>query len=133
LSEKQAEVLGSGQETWNLLRLGTEICFFLNHQNEFKEFFTQEKDLVFCNDVCCVIEAAGQQHDRNECRFFTEASNCLKSALLHKGNKFPPVLLALATSIKMSYENMELLVEKFRYEKYNRDISGSLEGIALLC
>jgi hypothetical protein len=35
----------------------TEICFFLNHYNEFKGFFFQENDLVFCNDVFCVIEA----------------------------------------------------------------------------
>jgi hypothetical protein len=33
--------------------------------------------------------------------------------------------------MKESYENMKLLVEEFRYEKYNWDISGSSEVIAL--
>ena len=48
------------------------------------------------------------------------------------GKKFPSVPLAHAANMNESYENMKLFVEKFRYEKYNRDISGSLEGIALL-
>jgi chemotaxis methyl-accepting protein methylase len=66
LSKKQAESLGYRQKKgWNLLHQDNEICFFRNHQNEFKEFFTQKNDLVFCNEVCCVIEAVGQQHDRN--------------------------------------------------------------------
>jgi hypothetical protein len=34
--------------------------------------------------------------------------------------------------MKKSYENMKLLVEKFKYGKYNWDISGNLEVIALL-
>jgi hypothetical protein len=35
----------------------TEIYFFRNSQNEFKEVFSQEDDLLFCNDVCCVTDA----------------------------------------------------------------------------
>jgi hypothetical protein len=57
LSQKQAELLGSRLKGWNLLRHDTEICFFHYRQNEFKEIFSQEEDLVFCNDVCCVTEA----------------------------------------------------------------------------
>jgi hypothetical protein len=48
----------------NLLHQDNKIYFFLNHQNEFKEF-TQENDLVFSNDVCCDTEAVGRQNDRN--------------------------------------------------------------------
>jgi len=33
---------------------------------EFKEFFSQENDLVFCNNVCSVIEALGHQHNPTE-------------------------------------------------------------------
>jgi len=32
----------------------------------------------------------------------------------------------------MSYENMKLLVEKFQYEKYNWNIIGHVEVIAVL-
>ena len=57
LSQKQAALLGSKLKEWNLLLHDTEVCFFRNHQNEFEEIFSQEDDLVFCNDVCCVTEA----------------------------------------------------------------------------
>ena len=57
LSQKQAELLGCRLKGWNLLRHDTEVCFFRNHQNEFKEIFSQEDDLVLYNEVCCVTEA----------------------------------------------------------------------------
>ena len=57
LSQKQAEPSGSRLKGWNLLLHDTEICFFRNRQNEFKENFFQENDLVFCNEVCYVTEA----------------------------------------------------------------------------
>jgi len=57
LSKKEAELLGSKLKGWNLLHQDTEIYFFRNHQNEFKELFSQENDLVFCNDVRSAIEA----------------------------------------------------------------------------
>jgi hypothetical protein len=43
----------------NLLRQNTEMGYFLNRQNEFKEFSSQEKYLEFCNNVCCVTEVLG--------------------------------------------------------------------------
>jgi hypothetical protein len=47
-----------------------EIYFFRNNQNEFKEFFSQENDMLLCNDVCSSIETTGHQHDPNGWRFF---------------------------------------------------------------
>jgi len=62
LLKKQAELLSSRLKGWNVLHQGSEVRFFRNHQNEFKEFFCQDIALVFCNNVCCVIEALGHQH-----------------------------------------------------------------------
>jgi hypothetical protein len=70
LSKKQTELSGSRLKWWNLLHQDTEICFFRNRQIEFKEFLTQENDLLSCNDVCSVIGALGQKHDPTEWRFF---------------------------------------------------------------
>jgi hypothetical protein len=39
-------------------------CVFLNRKNEFKEFLSQQNELVLCNDICCVTEALGHQHDK---------------------------------------------------------------------
>ena len=92
-----------------LLHQDTEICFFSNRQNEFKEFFSQENDLVFGNDVCSVIEALRHQHDPSEWHFFTDSSKVsVNAVLLRNGNKFPFVPTAYATNLKESYENINL-------------------------
>jgi hypothetical protein len=68
--KKEAELLDSRLKGRNLLHQDTEIYFFRKRQNEFKELFSQENDLVFCNDVCSVIVALGHQHDPTEWRLF---------------------------------------------------------------
>jgi hypothetical protein len=105
LSQKYAELLDSRLRAWNLLHQDTEICFFHNRQNALKEFFSQENDLVFCNDICCVTEAAGHHHSRAERRLFIDSFKFnLKVVLLNKGNKFPSVPLAHAANVEESYE-----------------------------
>jgi len=66
--KKLAELSGSRLKLWNLLHPDTEIYFFRNRQNEFKEFFS--KNLVFCNSVCSVTEAFGHQDDKSEWPLF---------------------------------------------------------------
>jgi hypothetical protein len=113
---KQAELLGSGLKGWNLLHQDSEICFFRECKNEAKEIFS----LIFCNDVCSVIKALGHQLDPTEWRLCIDSSKvCIKLVLLHNGNTFPTVLLAHAANMKESCENIELLLGKIHYEKYN--------------
>jgi hypothetical protein len=70
---------------WNLLHQDNEIRFFRNRQNEFKEFFSQENDLVFSNEFCSVIEALGHQHDPNEWRLFGSSKVGLEAVFLPIG------------------------------------------------
>ena len=87
LLKKQAELLGSRLKGLNLLHQDSKICFFCNHQNEFKEFFCQENALVFCNNACCVIEALGHEHDPTEWRLCVDSSEVSsKYVLLHNGD-----------------------------------------------
>jgi len=116
LSKKQAELLGCTLKGWNLLHQDTEICFFQNSQNKFKEFFSPNNDLVFCN-ICSIIKALGHKHDPTEWHLLTDSSKVsLEAVLLHNRNKFHSVLLAHVASMKESYENMKLLLEKIQYE-----------------
>jgi hypothetical protein len=99
-SKKQAELLGSRLKGWNLLYQDTEICSCCNCQNEFKEFFSQENDLVFCNEDCSVIETVGHQHDPTEwCLFIDTSKVSYKAVLLQNGNEFPSVPLAYGTNM----------------------------------
>jgi hypothetical protein len=56
LFKKQAKFLGFRLKLWNLLHQHTDICFFYNSQNEFKEYFPQGNYLVFGNDLGSLID-----------------------------------------------------------------------------
>jgi hypothetical protein len=82
-------------------------------------FFSQENDIVFCNDICSVMEALGHQHNTAAWRLLIDSPKVsIKAELLHNGNKYPSVPLAHAVNMKESYENMKLLLEEIHYEKF---------------
>jgi hypothetical protein len=89
--------------------------------------------VVFCNDICFVIEAVGHQHDPNVWSLFIDSSKVsLKIVLLHNGNNFTYVPLVHAVDMKDFYENTKILLEKIQYDKYNFNICRYLKVIALL-
>ncbi|UYV82275.1 hypothetical protein LAZ67_21001540 [Cordylochernes scorpioides] len=119
LSKKQSQLFGSRLKGWNLLHKGTKVCFFRKRQDEFQDFYSQENDLVYCNDVVSLMEALGHDHDTKEWRLFIDSSKIsMKAVLLHNGNKFPSVPIAHASNMKETYENMKLLLKKIEYERY---------------
>ncbi|UYV62399.1 hypothetical protein LAZ67_2000421 [Cordylochernes scorpioides] len=133
LSKKQSELLGSRLKGWNLLHKGTKVCFFRKRQDEFQDFYSQENDLVYCNDVVSLMEALGHDHDTEEWRLFTDSSKIsMKAVLLHNINKFPSVPIAHASNMKETYENMKLLLKKIEYERYGWKICSDLKVVALL-
>jgi hypothetical protein len=74
---------------------------------EFKDFFSQEDGVAFCNDVCSLMEVLGHQNTPDQWRLFTDSSNVgLKAVLLHNGNRFPSVLFAHAANMNESYESI---------------------------
>jgi hypothetical protein len=73
LCKKEAELLGSRLRESNLLHKVMKYISFTIVKNEFEELFPQENNLVFCNDVCCVIEPLEHQHDPTEWRLFIDS------------------------------------------------------------
>jgi len=117
LSKKQAEILGSRLKGWNLLRQDTKVCFYRGLYEEFKDFFFQENGVVFCNDVCSVLEVLSREYNPDQWRLFIDSSKVsLKVVLLHNGNKFPTVPLAHSANMKESHESMKLLFGKIKYD-----------------
>ncbi|UYV77585.1 hypothetical protein LAZ67_15001631 [Cordylochernes scorpioides] len=111
----------------------TKVFFFRNRQDECQDFFSQENDLVYCNDVVSLMEALGHDHDTEEWRLFIDSSKIsMKAVLLHNGNKFPSVPIAHASNMKETYENMKLLLKKIEYERYGWKICSDLKVVALL-
>ena len=112
-SKTQAELLGSKLRGWNLLQKDTRVCFFLNRQEEFQDFYSEENDLVYCNNIRAVMDILDHERKTTEWRLFIDSSKTsLKAVLLHNGNKFPSVPLSYATNMKETYQNLKILLEK---------------------
>ena len=66
------------------------MCFYHGRHEEFKDFFSQEDGIVFCNDVWSFMEVIGHEYNQDQWRLFTESSKVrMKVVLLHNVNRFP--------------------------------------------
>jgi len=109
------------------------VCFYHGRHEEFKEFFSQEDGIVFCNDVSSIMEVLGHKFNPDQWHLFTDLSKVsLKVVLLYNGNKFPSVPLAHAANMKESYESMKLLLGKIKYDDFKWKLRGDLKVVALL-
>ncbi len=109
------------------------MCFDRGHYEEFKDFFSQEDGVVFCNDVCSVTEVLGHEFIPDQWRLFTDSSKVsLKVVLLHNRNKVPSVPLVHAANTKESYESMKLMFGKIKYDEFKWKLCGDLKVVALL-
>ena len=115
------------------LRQNTKVQFYCGRHEEFKDFFSQEDGVVFCNDICSVKEVLFHECNPDQRRLFTDSSKVSsKVVLLHNGNKFPSVPLAHAANMKVSYESMKLLLGKIKYDEFQWKVCGDLKAVALL-
>jgi len=89
------------------------VCFYRGRHEEFKDIFSQEDGVVFCNDVCSVMEVLVYERNPDQWRLFIDSSKVgLKVVLLRNGNRFPSVPFAPAANMNESYESMKLLLGK---------------------
>jgi len=115
------------------MRRDTKVCFCRGRHEEFKDFFSQEDGVVFCNDVCSVMEGLGHEYNRDQWGLFIDSSKVrLKLGLLHNGNRFLSVPLAHGANMKESYESMKLLLGKIKNDEFKWKLCGDLKVVALL-
>ena len=69
LSKKQAELLGSRLTGCNLLQKGTKVCYFHNSQEEFQDFYSEENDLVYGNNICGVMDVLELEYKTTDSRW----------------------------------------------------------------
>lgn len=125
LSQQQGELLGSLLKGWNLLQPNTKITFFRHRDEELKSFYLQDNDLIFCNNVCGVMNILGIRYKIEEWRLFIDASKTsLKTVLLHNGNNLPSVPVGYGANMKESYETMKFLLEKIQNDEHKWNICG---------
>jgi hypothetical protein len=96
---------------WKFLRQDTKAYFYCGPQEDFNYFFSQGDCVVFCNDVCSVMEVHDHEYNPDQWRLFIDSTKVtLKVVLLHNGNRFPSVPLAHEANMKDSYESMKILL-----------------------
>jgi len=113
---------------WKLLRQDTKVRFYHGLHEEFKNFFSQKDGVVFCNDVCSIMEVLHHEYNPDQWRLFINSSKVsLKVDLLHNGNRFPSVPLARAANMRESYESVKLLLEKIKCDEFKWKLCGDLK------
>ena len=50
------------------------MCFYRGRHEELKDFFSQEDGVMFCNDVCSVVEVLGHECNPDQWRLFIDSS-----------------------------------------------------------
>jgi hypothetical protein len=93
--------------------------FYRGRHEEFNYFFSLEYAVVFCKAVCSVMNVLIHEYNPDQWRLFIDSSKqSLKVVLLHYGNRFPSVPLALTANMKESYESMKQLLGKIKYVEF---------------
>ena len=99
----------------------------------FIPFFSQEGELVYCNDVLGLVKSFNIAYKADEWRLFIDSSKrSLKAVLLHNGNKYASLPVAHSVHLKECYENLDLVLSKIRYKDHDWIICGDLKVLSLL-
>lgn len=134
LSKEASELLSSRLNDKNLLEVGTKITFYRTREKKLLPFFSEENNLVFCNDVKGLLLAIGLPVYRPEdWRLFIDSSKrSLKCVLLHNGNKYGSIPIAHSTTMKEEYDNIALVMEKIKYQDHEWRICVDLKMVNFL-
>ena len=70
--------------------------------------------LIYCTDVCDIMQEFGYSHRPEEWRLFIDSSKLsLKAVLLHNKNMLPSILVGYAAHVKENYKNITRTYDKF--------------------
>jgi len=55
------------------LRQDTKVCFYCGRHEEFKDFFSHKDGVVFCNDICSLMEVLGHEYNPDQWHLFFDS------------------------------------------------------------
>lgn len=134
LPKDAAELLGSRLQENNLLAAGTSVTFYRNREKDLLQYFSDEENLVYCNNIPDLINKLGSvKYDPNDWRLFIDSSKrSLKGVLLHCGNVLSSVPVAHSVRLKESYESLKFVLEKIKYDEHQWLFCGDLKVICMI-
>ena len=134
LSKESSEVLASRLKEKSLLQPGTKVSFYRKRDADFVPLFSQEENIVFCNEIRRVLINLGITHYRPEdWRLFIDSSKrSLKCVLLHNGNFYGSIPIAHSTTLKEQYEAIKFVLQKITYNEHEWVICVDLKMVNIL-
>lgn len=136
LSKEAHELLASRLKEKNNLEKGVKITFYRNREQQFRQFFSQDKSLgfVYCNDIVGLMNTMKENvYKAQEWRLFIDSNiRSLKAILLHNTNVLAPIPIAYSTVLKESYENVKIVLDKIKYSEHNWQLCGDLKIIGIV-
>ena len=89
------------------------MSLYKKRQENTLSYFSMDGDLLYCSDVCGLLEELQLQHAPDQWRPFISSSKLsLNALLLHNGKELPSIPLVLAVHIKATYASIQGLLEK---------------------
>jgi hypothetical protein len=133
LTKEKSELLGSRLREKNMLAFGVKFSWYRNREKEFRKYYAQEDQFVFCTDICNLLHQLGEkENDPSTWRLFIDSSKrSLKAVLLHNSNVLASIPLAHYTKLSESYETLKQVLEKIKYHEHEWKICGDLKVIGL--
>jgi hypothetical protein len=134
LTKEKSELLGSRLREKNMFASGVTFSWYRNREKEFRKYYAQEDQLVFCTDIRNLLHQMGEkEYDPSNWRLFIDSSKrSLKAVLLHNSNVLASMPLAHSTKLSESYETLKLVLQKIKYHEHEWQICGDLKVIGLL-
>lgn len=134
LSKENSELLASRLREKNLLEFGTKVTFYRTREKDLLNFFSQEDDIVFCQDVRgLLIKMGHSEYLPDDWRLFIDSSKrSLKCVLLHNGNKLASIPIAHSTKMRETYATIALVMEKIKYHEHQWVICVDLKMVNFL-
>ena len=105
----------------------------MHREEEHLPFFINESPLVYCVDVKGWIEKLGTPYNPLDWRLFIDLSKAsLKAVLLQNGNLFTSIPPAHSTQMKETYENIEVMLIKLKYDKHGWKVCVDIKVLNML-
>lgn len=133
LSKQASELLASRLKEKNCLQPDIKITIYRTREVKLVPYFSQDEDLIYCNNIPGLFRQMGIQFVPGDWRLFIDSSSrSLKCVLLHNGNRYASIPIAHSTKLKEEYQYIKLVLQKLSYEEYQFSICVDLKMVNLL-
>jgi len=130
LSKQGSELLASRLKEKNCLQPDAKITFYRNRETDILPLFSQDNDLVYCNNIIGLLKIKIPNYRPEAWRLFIDSSKIsLKCVLLHNSNRFTSIPTAHSTKLKEEHDNIKMVLQSICYDEHQWSICVDLKMV----